>query len=297
MLLFEQNDTTWSLYQSYISLVISKEFAQQQTGAVKFVTQQDSEQANRRRELLAVEERTNQEKLIKEHGEQHFQKQVMHQFFARVSIEINNEFDNKEHFFQHFLSIEDTAPAILEILSLRATSLNRITPLVKSLVWLSDDVVNLVNKPQYRKRADVKMSDPSLAINYIGLENLKLVMPTYILKHWLPHSTAPFSLMKRKLWNDSLSVALAAKALAQAQDSDWYTAFTAGMLSNIGLLAVARCFVNKHNEVYNREVRDAYDKRDKRLHDALLLVESSPDLLLEQLCTRSNQIGTDHYLI
>lgn len=293
MLLFEQNDTTWSLYQRYISLVISKEFAQQQTGAVKVVTQQDSEQANRRRELLAVEERTNQEKLIKEHGEQHFQKQVMHQFFARVSIEINNEFDNKEHFFQHFLRIEDAAPAILEILSLRAASLNRITPLVKSLVWLSDEVVNLVNKPQYRKRADVKVSDPSLAINYIGLENLKLVMPTYILKHWLPHSTAPFSLMKRKLWNDSLSVALAAKALAQAQDSDWYTAFTAGMLSNIGLLAVARCFVNKHNEVYNREVRDAYDKRDKRLHDALLLVESSPDLLLEQLCTRSNQIGTD----
>ena len=49
--------------------------------------------------------------------------------------------------------------------------------------------------------------------------------------------------MKRKLWNDSLSVALATRVLAEQQGIDWYRAFTAGMLSNIGILAVSRCFL------------------------------------------------------
>lgn len=293
MQLFEQHDTAWSIYQRYVSLTISKEFAQQQSGAVKIKTQQDSEQANRRRELLAVEEQANQQKLIKAHGEQHFHNQVKSKFFTQVGVDINSEFENKERFYSQFLHIEDAAPAILELLSLRAASINRVTPLVSSLPWLSDEVVNLVNKPQYRKRADVKVTDPNLAISYIGLENLKLVMPTFILKHWLPISTAPYPLMKRKLWNDSLSIALASRALAEAQGVDWYRAFTAGMLSNVGILAVARCFISKYTELYNHEIKEAYENKDKRLHDALVLIESSPELLHEQLCNRSFQVGAD----
>ena len=190
MQLFEQHDTTWAIYQRYISLCINKEFAHKQYGTPTMVTKQDSEQANRRRELLAVEEQTKQEKAIKQHGEQHFRNQVMSKFFTMVGSEINAEFENKESFYKQFLNIEDAAPAILELLSLRAASLNRITPLVSNLNWLADEVINLVNKPQYRKRADVKVSDSNLAINYIGLENLKLVIPTFALKHWLPISTA-----------------------------------------------------------------------------------------------------------
>ncbi|REL30927.1 HDOD domain-containing protein [Thalassotalea euphylliae] len=293
MQLFEQHDTTWVLYQRYISLCIKKEFAQQQTGTLVTFSHQDSEQAHRRRELLEVEEQAKQEKAIKEHGEQHFRNQVMNKFFTKVAGEINTEFEQKENFYQSFLAIEDAAPAILEILSLRAASLNRVTPLVSSLHWLAEEAINLVNKPQYRKNADVKVTQANLAVSYIGLENLKLVMPTFILKHWLPLSTAPYPLMKRKLWNDSLSVALATRALGEAQGVDWYRAFTAGMLSNVGTLAVTRCFLEKFSDSYNREIKDAYDNRDKRLHDALVSLEQSPELLLEQLCTRSYMVGAD----
>ncbi|REL25413.1 HDOD domain-containing protein [Thalassotalea euphylliae] len=293
MQLFEQHDTTWLLYQRYIALCIKKEFAHKLTGTLIKANRQDSEQANRRRELLAVEEQTNQEKAIKEHGEQHYRNQVKNRFFQQVSSELNTEFENKERFYQEFLAIDDAAPAILELLSLRAASLKRVTPLVGSLRWLSKDAINLVNKPQYRKRADVKVTDASLAINYIGLENLKLVMPTFILKHWLPISTPPYPLLKRKLWNNSLAVGLATRALAEAQGIDWYRAFTAGMLSNVGPLAVTRCFLTKFNEFYNQEIEQAYENRDKRLHDALVNIDQSPELLLEQLCTRGYQVGAD----
>ncbi len=109
-------------------------------------------------------------------------------FFAQVNKKINEEFDNKAHLYNRVLSIEEAAPPmILELLSLRATSINKIKPLATSLPWLATDIVTLVNKPQYRKRADVQVNDAKLALSYLGIENLKLVMPTFILKHWLPY--------------------------------------------------------------------------------------------------------------
>jgi len=119
------------------------------------------------------------------------------------------------------------------------------------------------------------------------------VMPTFMLKHWLPISTAPYPLMKRKLWNDSLSIALASQRLAKEQGLDEFTAFTAGMLSNLGLLAVTRGFLNTYNELYNEELRSAYENKDKRLHDVLVELDVSPELLLEQLIQRSSKVAAD----
>lgn len=293
MQIFELNDLTSSLHQRAFSLSISKSFAEQLHGKINLVDHQGSEQENRRRELLSVEKEAEQEKIVAAHGEEHFRNQVTNSFYAKVRTQVNKEFDNKTHLYHNVLCIEDAAPTILELLSLRATSINKIQPLAGSLSWLSTDLISLVNKPQYRKRADVQVNDAKLALSYVGLDNLKLVMPTFILKHWLPDSTAPYGLMKRKLWNDSLSVALAASALAKAKKLDWYTAFTTGMLSNIGQLAVTRCFLNTYNDMHVKALRNSADRKDKLLHNVLAKVESSPELLLEQLLLRSSKLSAD----
>ncbi|MGL1956778.1 MAG: HDOD domain-containing protein [Colwellia sp.] len=293
MQLFETNESVYAIYQRAISLSISKDFAEQQEGKIGVVHHQGSEQENRRRELLSVELQAQQDKIIAVHGETYFRKQVMDNFFSQVRSQVNTEFDNKENLYHKVLCIEDAAPTILEKLSLRATSVNQIKPLAVSLSWLATDLVTLVNKPQYRKRADIQVSDAKLAISYIGLDNLKLVMPTFILKHWLPTSTAPYGIMKRKLWNDSLSVALASSVLAQQQGLDTFTAYTTGMLSNIGQLAVTRCFLKSYHELHVSELRQAYDTKDKRLYDILVKVDSSPELLLEQLLMRSSKLSAD----
>jgi len=293
MQIFEDNKLVSPLYNRALSLAISKDFAEQKNGKVNVAKHQNSEQLNRRRELLAVEEEANKNKIIQAHGHEHFKAQVMSKFFARVAKQVNKEFDNKENLYLNVLKIEDAAPSIMEILSLKAASINRITPLVKALPWLCTELINLVNKPQYRKRSDVQVTEPNLALSYVGLDNLKLVMPTFMLKHWLPSNTAPFPLMKRKLWNDSLSIALAAQLLAKEQGLDEFAAFAAGMLSNLGLLAVTRSFLNTYSELYNEELRDAYDNKDKKLHDVLLELEAPPELLLEQLVERSSKVAAD----
>jgi len=293
MQIFELNDIISSIHQRTLSLSISKEFADQREGKISLVDHQGSEQENRRRELLNVEKEAQEEKIVAAYGEEHFRNQVTNTFYEQVRSQVNKEFDNKTHLYHNILCIEDAAPAILELLSLRATSINRIQPLATSLPWLATDLISLVNKPQYRKRADVQVNDAKLALSYIGLDNLKLVMPTFILKHWLPSTTAPYGLMKRKLWNDSLSVALAASALAKDKKLDWYHAFTTGMLSNIGQLAVTRCFLNTYNEMYEKAVHKAVKDKDKLLHNVLIKVDSSPELLLEQLSLRSSKLSAD----
>jgi hypothetical protein len=293
MQFFNDNDTISAIHQQAISLSIKKEFAEKRHGKINLVDFQGSEQENRRRELLSVEIKAQQEKIIAAHGEEHFRKQVMATFFAQVNKQVNEEFDNKAHLYNNVLSIEEAAPIILELLSLRATSINKIKPLATSLPWLATDLINLVNKPQYRKRADVQVNDAKLALSYIGLDNLKLVMPTFILKHWLPTTTAPFTLMKRKLWNDSLAIALASKALAEHSGANAYAAFTTGMLSNVGQLAITRCFLNTYNRMYKQELRDAFNAKDKRLHNILVKIENSPELLLEQLILRSSKLSAE----
>tara|TARA_R110000737_G_scaffold15284_2_gene31800 strand:+ start:5756 stop:6901 length:1146 start_codon:yes stop_codon:yes gene_type:complete len=293
MQIFENNKLVAPIYNRALSLAISKDFADKKSGKISVAKHQDSEQLNRRRELLAVEEEANKNKIIQAHGQEHFKAQVMSEFFTRVTSKVNKEFDNKENLYMNVLKIEDAAPSIMEILAVKAASINRITPLAKALPWLCTELINLVNKPQYRKRSDVQVSEPNLALSYVGLDNLKLVMPTFMLKHWLPPSTAPYPLMKRKLWNDSLSIALAAKVLAKQQGLDEFTAFTAGMLSNLGLLAVTRSFLDTYNELYKKELRDAYDNKDKKLHNVLVKLEVSPDLLLEQLIKRSSNVAAD----
>ncbi|TMM45099.1 HDOD domain-containing protein [Colwellia ponticola] len=293
MQIFENNPAVASIYQRAISLSICKDFAEKQSGKISMVDHQGSEQKNRRRELLSVEVQTQQEKIIAEHGAEHFRKQTEQSFFSRVRTKVNTDFDNKEHLYHNVLNIDEGCPAILDILSTRAASVNQIKGLAGTLPWLSLDLINLVNKPQYRKRADVQVTDAKLALSYIGLDNLKLVMPTFTLKHWLPTSTAPYGLMKRKLWNDSLSIALAARVLAKEHGVDEFTVFTTAMLSNIGRLAVTRCYLTTFNDMYKKDVREALESKDKRLHTVLSKITVSETLLLEQLMMRSAKLSAD----
>jgi HD-like signal output (HDOD) protein len=293
MQIFELNNSISSIHQLALSLCISRDFADKQSGKINLVDQQGSEQKTPRRELLNIEKEIQQEKIVAAHGEEHFRNRVTKVFYDQVRSQVNKAFDNKIYLYQNILCIEDAAPAILELLSLRATSINKIQPLASSLPWLATDLINLVNKPQYRKRSDVQVSDARLALSYIGLDNLKLVMPTFILKHWLPDTTAPYGLMKRKLWNDSLSVALAASTLAKDKKLNCYTAFTTGMLSNIGQLAVTRCFLNTYGDMHKTALQKAVVDKDKLLHNMLIKVDNSPKLLLEQLLLRSSQLSAD----
>ncbi|XQW84642.1 HDOD domain-containing protein [Thalassotalea piscium] len=293
MLIFNNNKHVFTLYQRALSLMISKDFADEKSGKISLVEKQHSEQENSRRELLAVEKEAKQDKIIEQYGKVHFKTQMMSKFFSQLLAKVNNDFDDKDSLYANEISIENAASTILEVLAVKAASINKITPLMQSLPWLSTELINLVNKPQYRTRADVQVTENHLALSYVGLDNLKLVMPTFMLKHWLPTNTTPYPLLKRKLWNNALAVGLSAKTLANKYELDEFSAFTAGLFSNIGLIIITRNVLHNFNEMHKAELKEAYDNRDKRLHDILVEFEMSPELLLEQLIERNTQMSAD----
>jgi hypothetical protein len=114
-----------------------------------------------------------------------------------------------------------------------------------------------------------------------------------MLKHWLPQSTSPFPIMKRKLWNNALSIALVAKTLANSQKLDPFTAFTAGMLSNIGLLIVTQSFLEIYAKVLKSTLNTAYIDKDKKLYAVLIDLKPNPELLLEFLISHSSALAAD----
>jgi hypothetical protein len=65
------------------------------------------------------------------------------------------------------------------------------------------------------------------------------------------------------------------------------------MLSNIGQLAVTRCFLNTYNDMRTEALRKAVEDKDKLLHNVLVKITNSPELLLEQLILRSSQLSAD----
>lgn len=290
MKIFENDNTLSMLYHRALSLTISKDFANAENGKILFEKHQESEQSHRRRELLAVEQQTQKNRIIEAHGESHFRTQVTNKLFSRVDGQAQIELSDTFYLFSDIIDIETAVTDILEILSMRAASVKRITPLVKSLPWLADELVNLVNKPQYRKRADVQVTDPSLALSYIGLDNLKRVIPIFVLKHWLPKSTTPLPLMKRKLWNDSLAIGMATSILAKEQGLDEFTAYIAGMFSNIGYFAVTRSVLTTFNEYHLSDIKTAYQNKDKKLHDILTKIEPPEKILHKNLLRYSANI-------
>ena len=111
------------------------------------------------------------------------------------------------------------------------------------------ELVTLVNLPYYRnqrsKNTSVKVDSPALALRYIGLDNLQLVIPTFAVRHWMPHSTEPFSLLKRRLRDSAMANAIAAQKIAQINNVNDIHAFTLGMLLDVGSNCVS-AFVLKN---------------------------------------------------
>jgi hypothetical protein len=65
------------------------------------------------------------------------------------------------------------------------------------------------------------------------------------------------------------------------------------MLSNIGQLAITRYFLETYNNMHMKALHNAVENKDKVLHNVLVKIENSPELLLEQLTMRCSNLSAD----
>ncbi|TMP44088.1 hypothetical protein CWB96_16865 [Pseudoalteromonas citrea] len=278
-------------------LLISHNFAQQQIGYIHTLEINYGEKIAQRT-MLEVE--------IAAAAKRQQTSTSHHKYIAKASIHLHQIIESSiesqiadiDNIYHEVVGIQDSVPTILDLLAVKSASIGRLEPLVNDLPWLGRDLVSLVNLPQYRKQSAkgtaIKVDTPALALRYLGLENLQMVIPTFAMRHWMPHSTEPFPLLKRKLRDMSMSTAIAAKELAPLYGVKEQHAFTLGMLVDAGKIALTRLYLHTFEKVWQEKVRIARDKSHKDLHTALL--ELGPDplflrhLLLERAPTLSRTL-------
>ena len=279
----------------FTQLLISHKYALMQQGASNFLNFEDTEQGSSRRELLAVEAVARMKDREQMEDKQKFKEYIEIALHEKIRFLLEERLSETEEIYKEVIHIQDEVPALLDILSVKAASINRIDPLVNHLVWLKEELIKLANLPQYRRsdRAVVRLEDAGLVLRFIGLDNLKMIIPAFAKRHWLPHSTEPYTLMRRKLWEHSLATGIAAKRIAQEEDENSFFAYCLGLFCEVGATAVIRLYMKTFHEVWEKEVRFARDERMKDEHDALVDMELNPAFLCEMLLAHSNNVSMD----
>lgn len=275
-------------------LLLGHGFAQQQIGFIHTLDINYGEPL-KQRTLLEVEVAAHKVRQKTSTAHHKYRAKASEQLHKIIESAIAKQLEDIDGVIHTTIGIEDNVPAILDILSVKSASVGRLEPLVNDLSWLGRELVSLVNLPMYRKERNkqtaVKVDTPALALRYLGLENLQFIIPTFAIRHWMPHSTEPFSLLNRKLKDNAMSRAIAAQILAKKNDVNEVHAFTLGMLLEVGKIALVRLYLRTFEQVWQRKVRLAREDNNKDLHTALLELKPDPLFLRSLMVNNSLKVS------
>ncbi len=270
-------------------LLLGHNFAQRQLGYIHSLDLEYGEPIPLRT-LLEVEQAAEKKRQEKTSEQLKYNTKVSTHLHQLIDKAIKKQLEDIDYIYDEVIGIQGAVPTMLDILATRAASVGRLEPLINDLPWLGRELVKLVNLPHYRKQRSkgraVTVDNPQLAIRYLGLENLGFVIPTFAMRHWMPHSTEPFTLLKRKLRDCAMSVAIAAQTLAKHHGVNEYHAFTIGIFFELGKVALSRLYIRTFESIWQHKVKQARDALNKDLHTALIELKPDPlflrNLLVEQ---------------
>lgn len=208
---------------------------------------------------------------------------------AHLHDEVADELVRKLHNIEHVTAslFEPTAAyyQVLDALSGKTVTVNKLDPLVSRVPWLAEDLLRLVNQPQYRNRTSsgAMVKDIKTALRFLGVESLQLILPVYAMRRMIPHSTDPFTALKSRLWDYSLAVAIAARRLAEDSPEHPYNAFCVGLFHTLGHAVVTRNYLRTYQQVRQQQLLQARESRDVQLTEALDSLEPDGSFLCESM--------------
>ena len=176
---------------------------------------------------------------------------------------------------------------LLDLLQSKNLDLNRLRPLISSQTWLARDLLNMVNSPSFRNKSpqgsDVKVTDIKLVLNYIGVENLRMVIPYFCLRNWLPSGHANILWTNRKLWRYSIVSAIAVLALAKLHGRNQGFLYSASLLNQLGTSVILNNSARLYEKTWGNWLREASGTRDEEVYDAVMATEYPASEMLEQV--------------
>jgi len=250
--------------------------------------------AKDKRTLLAVEQQAAQSRQAGAAAKQQFLEFTQAHLHDQVAEELFLKLSKFETVANTVFSLAEGFPAVLDALSARAVTLSQLENLIAPVEWLKEDLIKLANQPQYRKKAATSyVKELKVALGMFGLESLKQIIPLFAFRRCLPHSTDPFTQFKSNIWEYSMTVANAAKRLAEESGDNAFVAFCAGLFQSLGYLVVTRTYLRTYAQVKQAALLKARDARDTVLTDALDSLDADASFLTSCFSEFSAFISAD----
>ena len=256
-----------SVEERFENLLISPERAikllgKRMPGEISF---EQSEQGDARRQLLHVEKVAIENKRLQALSEASYIDSVSHYLHEVVLSELTEQLSFPDELFSNVLNLGDDTGTLLDALSVRAASISKLEPLAASQPWLYDELIQVVNTPQFRRRDSkgrtIVVETLRTALSFLGIENLRLLIPSLVVKRAMPQITDPFPCIKLKLTQYGQGTAVTAKHIAPLYKVRAHDAFAFGMLSQLGRCAIIRLYFKLFDKVHLHLLQES--QRDK----------------------------------
>lgn len=257
----------------------------QPAGAIRY---EHSEQGDARRELLHIEKVAIENRRLQEKTEATYMGMVSHQFHDILLSEMTECLGRTTELFTSILNIPENIGELFDALAVRACSVSKLEPIVATMPWLYDELVTLVNTPRFRRKDArgriIVVDSLRTALSFLGIENLRLLIPNVVLKRAIPQVTDPYPQIKQRLSAYATGVSLTARHIAQATDLYKNEAYTLGLLSNLGRCAVIRLYFKLFDKIQIQLMKECQKNKEQKRYEALIkLVPSANHIIaLEQ---------------
>ena len=238
----------------FVDLMVSDKVAKRRLGLIQTV----EEEVNKR-ELLSVEANAQQIKERKIKTEEEFKVYINEYFHDTLFDYIESKISDPEYLFSEVLKLDPNLSKIIDVCLSNAGNTKQLAELIEPNPAIKRDLLNIVNKPPFREKESNKpfQEDVSLAIRYVGIDNIKAPVLALVAKQWLPHSTEPFSDFKAKLWQYSIATANCMETLAAEFGVKPLHAFTLGLLHSFGYGMVMRMYLRTFEKIRLEEMNKA----------------------------------------
>lgn len=135
--------------------------------------------------------------------------------------------------------LPDVGMALLKQLGKPEVSTTEIMSYISRDPALASEVLHMANSAMFRPTACENIANLENAVVLLGLENLKMVVSSALMKRMLVIAPVYFKMFGRHLWEHSLNCAHACQALAGIyRRGDTNNAYLVGLMHDVGKLAI-----------------------------------------------------------
>ena len=291
--------TSPTIDDRFENLLISPErvfemLGKRRVGEVSF---EQSEQGDARRLLLNVEKIAIENKRLQEKTEASYLESVSHQLHEVLLDELTEQLNATDELVHTVLNLPENIGELLDALSVKACSVSKLEPIAATMPWLYDELIDIVNTPQFRRKDSrgriIIVETLRTALSFLGIENLRTLIPSLILKRAMPKITDPHPLIKQKLTQYATGVALTAKQIAKLSGGSRNEAYTLGVLSNLGRCAVTRLYFKLFDKIQLHLLQECQKDKEQKRHEALLKIGPSANHLIAMQQEFADAVSAD----